>query len=112
MIVGYTPIHTRKCMWSGRGMSQGFLYDGDKTFADEASLLGYLRANGCEEYNSLSDDGLIEECYTHDLLTWTEWLEFDDNTAYLDNGTEIKIQQCRIYEERTLTNFKTIRQVQ
>lgn len=79
----------RKCSATGVGMNQGYcVNDGEYYFAEEISLVNWLRNRDSEDTNHLSDDFILNEAYNLDEYYYTEWDADDEDEWYDEDGNE------------------------
>lgn len=74
-------LHRHVCSITGKGMSEGFLFQMDVYIKEESDALEYAKSIG---YNSL------EESYEDEMHYWTTWEDNQDleweGEAYDDDG--------------------------
>lgn len=112
-----TPIqqprfYPRRCAITGEGMDCGWIVDVDGidtcTIKREQDVIKHLRKGGDEEYNKLSDEGIMDEAYEQGVIVWTEWQEFDGEYYTRTGQRYTSVQEEKCYKCGDDTEFTDV----
>ena len=85
--------YARQCAVTGEGMNEGYLVHDDTCVKYEKDLITLIRSWGDKEFNSASDEYILDESYGLEEYFWTAWEDESEYQYEEVNGKLIEINQ-------------------